>query len=365
MKHFNFIRTFLVTYHVLLLLLLPLFIFLRGMPPRPIIIWTIILFSLCNLGVTVGYHRLFSHKTYDAHPMVELVLLFFGTLSLQGSAVAWSSDHRIHHRHVDTHKDPYNIQEGFWHAHIGWLFIDRKPDLSNVKDLLANKWLAFQHRHYLLLAASANIAVTLVAGFMFGDMFAAIVFIFLLRTFMSHHTTFFINSLAHTWGSKPYSREHSAVNNWIISLLTFGEGYHNYHHTFAGDYRNGVRWYQYDPSKSIIWILDKVGLAKQLKRSNKYAAQIRLIREDRKVMLEEMRLKGIAKYKAFELEMQDKYKALLESMQTLQQQHFEYKMLKKAKKEERRLVKAKIKTQKILVKYNTRVWAMLCKKVFS
>jgi len=278
--------------------------------------------------------------------MVELILLFFGTMSLQGSAIDWSADHRIHHRHVDTEKDPYNIQRGFWFAHMGWLFIERKPNLSNVKDLLSDKWLAFQHKYYVLIATAINVLVTLVAGFMFGDMFAAIVFIFLLRAFLSHHSTFFINSLAHTWGSKPYSREHSAVNNWIISFLTFGEGYHNYHHTFAGDYRNGVRWYQYDPSKMVIWGLSKFGLASKLKRSNKYAARVRLIKEDRKIMLEEMRLKGISAYKSFEADMHVKYQALLESMQKLQEQRAEYLLLKKAKSENKRLLKAQIKTQR-------------------
>ncbi len=365
MKAQWFIRVFLVGYHVLLFTLLPTYIILFGVPSISIVLWTVFLFAACNLSITTGYHRLYAHRSYNASKIVEVPLLFFSTLSLQGSAIAWSADHRTHHRHVDTDKDPYNIERGFWYAHMGWLFEDRVVDITNVKDLQQQKMLMIQHKYYILLATLANVVVTVGLGMILGEVFAAIVFIFLLRLFLTHHTTFFINSLAHTWGSRPYSREHSAVNNFVISLLTFGEGYHNYHHTFAGDYRNGVRWYQYDPTKLLIWTMSKCGLAQDLKRSNRYSATLRLINEDRKEMLNEMRLKGIARYKAIESDIQHKYKMLIEDLQGLHRQVQAYKDAAQLKKDEKRLLKAQIRSQRLRVKKSFKAWSLLCKHVFG
>ncbi len=277
---------FLLGYHLVLLIALPLYLVFFT-PSAALLIITFVMLCATMMSVTVGYHRLYSHRTFDASPIVEWVLLLFGTASLQGSIIKWSHDHRLHHKHVDGDKDPYGIQHGFWFAHMFWLFERQAPvNPSIVKDLFAKPLLKSQHEHYYAWAWSVNIALTIGVGLAIGDVLGAVIFVFLLRLFMAHHGTWFINSAAHMWGVKPYSTEHSAVNNFIIAFLTFGEGYHNYHHTFAGDYRNGVRWWQFDPSKHIIWLLSKVGLTRNLKRVNDLTIKKRLVMADRNLMLE-------------------------------------------------------------------------------
>lgn len=314
------------------------------------------------MAITTGYHRLFSHRTYEANPIVKYFLLFWGTVALQGSAIDWSSDHRVHHRHVDTEKDPYNIKKGFWYAHILWLFNYNKTEEANTDDLKNDPIVAFQHKYYTYLSTGSNILISLIIMAITRDILGTVIFTFLLRAFLSHHTTFFINSLAHMWGSKPYSKEHSAVNNFIISFLTFGEGYHNYHHTFAGDYRNGVRWYQWDPTKNTIWILSKIGLTKNLKISSSYAAKVKLVNEDRKIMLEKIKQRGLA---IFESDIKEKSQNLIKSLNLLRKKRKEYKALEKTAKIEKIYLKKEIKTQKTCVKNATKQWFRLCDRILS
>src|SRR5205085_875743 len=138
-----------------------------------------------------------------------------------------------------------------------------------VTDLLQNPRVMFQHRFILPLMFGSNALVWFITGWLFHDFLGAFVITVGLRIFALHHFTWFINSLAHTWGDKPFCQEQTAVNNAVLSLLTFGEGYHNYHHVFAKDYRNGVRWFHFDPAKWLIWTLSKIGLTKDLRRIDK------------------------------------------------------------------------------------------------
>ncbi len=276
---------FLVGYHLALFVLLPIYLW-NSVPAIGILALSVGLFFLSGFSITAGYHRYYAHRAYEPSWPVEWFMMFFGTLAVEGSVLEWAHDHRNHHKFVDTEKDPYNIKDGFWHAHILWMFETQDRDFDDVvPDLQENPLLRFQHKHYSWLSMGLNGAVTVGAGLFWADLFGALVFVFLARLFLLHHATWFINSLAHTWGVKPFSREQTAVNNFIISILTFGEGYHNYHHTFASDYRNGVWWYQFDPTKIIIWALSKVGLARNLNRVNRATIQKRMIDEDRKMML--------------------------------------------------------------------------------
>lgn len=261
---FNII--FFSIYTSALFILMPLYL-LKHSPSALLITCTISAFIFSGLGVTAGYHRYFSHKCFNTTPIVEIGLLAAGTLATVNSALSWSHDHRLHHRHVDQELDPYNYQKGFFWAHIGWIMTDQiKYQPKMVQDLSKNKRVAWQHKHYLILAILANIFSILTAGYLCNDYFGATVFVFLLRLFCVHHATFAINSFAHFLGSQPFSKTTSAVNNWFVSLFTFGEGNHNYHHTFAYDYRNGPLWYNFDPTKWLIWSLNKLGIASKLKR---------------------------------------------------------------------------------------------------
>jgi len=224
-----------------------------------------------GMAVTAGYHRLWAHRTYEAHWSVRLLYLVFGTMALQNSAFEWCAGHRTHHLHVDdVDRDPYSARRGFWFSHIGWMlraYPSGRNDFANIPDLKKDRMLAFQHRYYVPLAIAANVGLPVAAGLVFGDVWGMLILAGVLRLVWSHHVTFFINSLAHMWGSRPYTEDNSARDNPLIAVVTYGEGYHNFHHIFAHDYRNGVRWWQWDPTKWLIAGLERVGLARRLKRT--------------------------------------------------------------------------------------------------
>ena len=230
----------------------------------------VVLLGATGMAITSGYHRLWAHRTYQAHWAVRFIYMFFGTMALQNSVLIWASQHRMHHRFVDdVDRDPYSAKRGFWFSHIGWIlrnYPSGEPDFTNAKDLQRDPMVMFQHRYYVPLAVGLNFGVPLGLGFAFGDPIGTLLLAGVLRLVVNHHFTFFINSLAHMWGSQPYTDENSARDNGALALLTYGEGYHNFHHIFQNDYRNGVRWWQYDPSKWLIATLSGLGLASDLKR---------------------------------------------------------------------------------------------------
>lgn len=231
-----------------------------------------------GLSITVGYHRLFSHKAFKAKWPVKLFVLLFGASAFENSALWWSSEHRKHHKHVDTDDDPYDISKGFFWAHMGWLMFKLKPEspMNNVQDLRKDKLVMWQDRWVhgiaffmsfvlpttigLVYALTTNL-ISPLAGALGGFLIPGVA-----RVVLVQHATFCINSLCHMIGSRPYSTSHSARDSWVAAIFTMGEGYHNYHHEFQWDYRNGVKPWQLDPSKWIIWFLSKVGLTGDLKR---------------------------------------------------------------------------------------------------
>lgn len=279
---------FIVGYHILLVTLMPLYL-IYFQPSWAIIGVTFGLICAAELAITAGYHRLFSHLTYKTNRWIEAIFLFFGTLATQGSAIRWAHDHRLHHAHIDQENDPYSVTKGFWHAHVLWMFREQPPvDKKVVSDLYKNKLLVFQHKYFEILMVISNALLTLLVGWATGDYFGALVFTWLLRQFFVHHLTWFINSLAHYWGHQNYSTEHTAVDNYILCLLTFGEGYHNYHHTFAYDYRNGIKWYHFDPTKWLIWTLNKLGLAHGLRKVEEARISKAMIKEHKRALIEKL-----------------------------------------------------------------------------
>lgn len=230
------------------------------------------LFLVLNgIGIGSGYHRLWSHRTYQAHPVLQVFLAVFGGMALQNSILVWCARHRAHHRDVDDdHKDPYSIGRGFWFAHVGWMVKDypsSRVDYSVVPDLQRDPVVAWQHRWYLPLVLATNIGLPMLLGWIVGDFWGVFLLAGVLRLVVSHHVTFFINSLAHMWGTQPYTDENSARDNWFLAMITYGEGYHNYHHMFQYDYRNGHRWWHIDMNKWFISACAGLGLARNLSRA--------------------------------------------------------------------------------------------------
>jgi len=232
-------------------------------------------FLLLNgIGIGSGYHRLWSHRTYDAHPVLKWILAVMGGMSLQNSIIIWSARHRIHHRDVDDNdKDPYSIGRGFWFAHIGWMLREYQSgiiDYSVVRDLEQDPVAAWQHRWYWTLVLVTNLAVPLLLGWLTGDVIGMFLLAGIARLVVSHHVTFFINSLAHMWGKQPYTDENTARDQHFLALITYGEGYHNYHHLFQSDYRCGIRWWHLDMNKWFISTCALLGLVKNRKRAPQF-----------------------------------------------------------------------------------------------
>ena len=222
-----------------------------------------------GISITAGYHRLLSHRAYKAHPLVKNFLLLGSTLAVQGSAFDWVSGHRTHHRHVDDlMEDPYSAQRGFFFSHIGWMlrnYPSGRFDYKNIPDLTKDKVLQIQHKYYGLWVLATNVVMVAAVGWLIGDVWGTLVLAGLLRLVLTHHFTFFINSLCHMFGTRPYTDTNSARDNFFLAIFTWGEGYHNYHHFFQYDYRNGVKWWQYDPTKWLIVGLSKLGLTSELR----------------------------------------------------------------------------------------------------
>lgn len=225
-----------------------------------------------GFSITLGYHRLLSHLSFKAKLPVKLFVLLFGAAAFENSALDWVSDHRKHHKHVDHDDDPYDISKGFWYAHIGWLLfkLSPEPPMNNVADLQKDRWIMWQHRWINWLSVLISFGLPTLLAWCYGGTFVAALGGFLIagvaRVVIVQQSTFCINSLCHTIGNRPYSSKCSARDSWITALVTFGEGYHNFHHEFQHDYRNGVKPWQFDPTKWVIWFLSKVGLTSNLRR---------------------------------------------------------------------------------------------------
>ena len=235
-----------------------------------------------GFSITLGYHRLFSHLSFKARTPVKLATLLFGACAFENSAIDWSSDHRKHHKHVDHEEDPYDISKGFLWAHIGWLLVKLGPEepMDNVNDLKREPLVMWQDKWCFPLAIGLGFAAPALLGFLYNGWVGALGGFLLagvFRVFAVQHSTFFINSMCHTVGERPYSTRCSARDSAIMALFTFGEGYHNYHHEFQHDYRNGVKRTSFDPTKWTIWTLEKLGLVSDLRRVT-----------DEKILLSEM-----------------------------------------------------------------------------
>jgi stearoyl-CoA desaturase (delta-9 desaturase) len=264
------ISSFLIGTLFLSLTAVPAYLFFFGLDFFQIVLF-IVMFCACGFSITVGYHRLFSHLTFQAHWAVRLFTLIFGAGAFENSVLLWACEHRSHHKHVDHEEDPYCISKGLFHAHIGWLLfkLDPPPPFDNVADLQKDPLVRWQNRYIHLIAACVAFVLPATIGFLWGgwkSALGAFLIAGVARVVILQHCTFCINSLCHYLGTRPYSSKCSARDSWLMALVTFGEGYHNYHHEFQYDYRNGVKPWQFDPSKWIIWTLAKLRLAGKLRR---------------------------------------------------------------------------------------------------
>lgn len=231
---------------------------------RKTAIWAVIYYFLTGLGITAGHHRLWCHRTFVASLPLRAFLLVCATASIQGSVIWWVEGHRAHHRYTDTNKDPYSVHRGLFWSHIGWLLVlehDHPKGKVDISDLTSDPMLEWQDNAFDWFSPICAFLLPMtVAGLGWGDWLGGLVFAGVVRLVFVHHATFSVNSLAHYLGDQPYDNK-SARDSFITALATLGEGYHNFHHAFPSDYRNAIKWYQYDPTKWVIALYHYIGLA--------------------------------------------------------------------------------------------------------
>jgi stearoyl-CoA desaturase (delta-9 desaturase) len=215
------------------------------------------LFWLRMFGVTAGYHRYFSHRSYKTGRVFQFVLALFGTLAVQKGVLWWAANHRVHHKYSDQEGDVHSpVRNGFWWSHVGWILaadweetqFDRIPDLAKHPEL---RWL---NEHYLVPPVALAVLLFLIGGLPW------LVWGFFISTTCLWHATFTINSLSHVYGSRRYETADASRNNLWLALLTMGEGWHNNHHRYMNSVRQGFFWWEVDASYYILLALERVGL---------------------------------------------------------------------------------------------------------
>jgi stearoyl-CoA desaturase (delta-9 desaturase) len=214
----------------------------------------LVFYVLSGLGITVGFHRMLTHKSFETSRPVKAILMMMGCLALEGDPMTWASTHIQHHAHSDGEDDPHSPLEGLWHAHVGWLFNYAHNINVYGSWLKRDKTVVWVSRYWLLWAGLGLLIPTLIggwSGFIWGG---------LVRIFLTHHITWSVNSICHTFGGRDYNTRDASRNNFIVGLLAFGEGWHNNHHAFPRSAFHGLRWYQIDISGYLISAMERVGL---------------------------------------------------------------------------------------------------------
>ena len=227
------------------------------------------MYLLSGISITAGYHRLFSHRSHLASWPLRLFYAIFGAAAFQNSVIKWCNDHRMHHLKTDSEEDPYSIVRGFFWAHMGWVMVSEgEKELSLVDDLQKDPILLWQDKHIFKIGGFAGLIFPgLIGILMIGGLYGflgGLIWGGFVRLVFVHHGTFLINSGAHYWGKQNYSTKDTSRDSQILSFLTFGEGYHNFHHTFQSDYRNGHKWYHWDPTKWWIKFFSLIKITRDL-----------------------------------------------------------------------------------------------------
>lgn len=234
-------------------------------------------YILTQFGVTVGFHRYLTHRSFKAPKWLEVCLVTAGALSWQGRPIKWVADHRKHHTYTDRKGDPHSPKDGWIHSHFGWLFTEPPADQNKfAQDMLDNPrvvWVSKRFGLLSFLSMALPFAIgalgrsrkgsfkTALTGGLSGLLWGG-----LIRIFLVHHVTWSINSVCHIWGYRSYKRDDESRNFWPLWLVSAGEGFHNNHHEFPRSAFHGIKWYEFDPSGWFIRILELLRLAKDVKR---------------------------------------------------------------------------------------------------
>jgi stearoyl-CoA desaturase (delta-9 desaturase) len=216
----------------------------------------LLMYVITGIGITAGYHRMLTHRSFDAHPVVRFLLLAFGSMAVESGALTWARIHLQHHAYSDEEGDPHSPLKGFYHAHFGWM-IDGlgAPEGKYDAWLTKDPMVVWFEKTFVYWVAAGFIIPFLIAGWS-GLFWGALV-----RISLGHHVTWSVNSICHTFGKRMFKTTDLSRNQWVVGLLAFGEGWHNNHHAFPRSAFHGMRWYQFDGAGLVIRLLEKTGLA--------------------------------------------------------------------------------------------------------
>ena len=244
------------------------------------LILMVVMYLLTAVGITIGYHRLFTHKSFETNRVVKAIFAILGSMAVEGPLLKWVAMHRRHHQHSDKHDDPHSphlhghglwgVVTGMWHAHVGWIF-DRDPENLDryVVDLKKDRALRWINTMFPLWVLLSLLLPTVLGGLLsmsWSGALLGLVWGGLARIFLVHHVTWSINSVCHLWGSRDFESHDESRNNFIFGVLALGEGWHNNHHAFPTSARHGLRWWQIDISYWVIRGMEAVGLATKVRK---------------------------------------------------------------------------------------------------
>ncbi|XP_063538653.1 acyl-CoA Delta(11) desaturase-like [Cydia strobilella] len=244
-------REYTILYHVVLLLAYLHIAALHGVyllftsAKWATLVFNVLAFIVGSYGVSAGVHRLWSHRAYKAKMPLQIILMLMHTITGQTTIINWARDHRVHHKYCDTDADPYSSARGLFYSHIGWLLVERHPECLqkgkeiDISDLLQNPVLRFQKKYYSILSPlMVFILPTLIPMYFWNESLTNAYHAHLAYLMLGANATFCLNSIAHAFGNKPYDKNISATKIVPLSLMSSGEGYHNFHHAFPFDYRS-------------------------------------------------------------------------------------------------------------------------------
>jgi stearoyl-CoA desaturase (delta-9 desaturase) len=257
-------------------------------------VWAMVaMYTLAGFGVTIGYHRLLTHRAFETPRPMRLLLAVLGSAAAQGMAIKWVATHRRHHQVSDRDGDPHsphlhgqhglNFLRGLWHAHVGWCFGTDAAGLArSVPDLLADKAMMLIDRLYFLWVGLGLLLPAVALGLWFhswNGFLSGLIWGGIVRVFLMQHVTWSINSVCHVWGGREFHTSDHSTNNFPIAILSLGEGWHNNHHAFPTSARHGLRWWQLDATYGVIRLLQWLGLAWNVRVATASAAAAkRLVR---------------------------------------------------------------------------------------
>jgi stearoyl-CoA desaturase (delta-9 desaturase) len=231
------------------------------------------MYTVCAFGITLGFHRMLTHKAFQAHPWLKTFFLISGSMAMQGPALHWAATHIQHHANSDEEDDPHSPLKSLWHAHVGWILNNFKPDIQKYAGaMLKDPIIVFIHNTFWLwvfagLALPALIgagAAQLMGQSVWFGALTGLIWGGFVRLFFNQHITWAVNSICHTFGSRQFETTDESRNNFLFGILAMGEGWHNNHHAFPRSARHGMSWKQPDPSAWAIWIMEKLGLIKDV-----------------------------------------------------------------------------------------------------